>query len=43
MIKKWKCNLCGDVFHTNGDVEDEAGTHTLESHMDYEELGVDES
>ena len=40
--KKWMCNVCGDVFATDGCIEDDAGMHTLERHMDYKELGVDE-
>lgn len=33
--KKWKCNICGVVFPTDGTIEDEAHIHTLEAHLDY--------
>ena len=37
-MKYWRCNICGEEFPTEGDIKDEAMTHTIEAHMDYEEV-----
>lgn len=38
MTKRWRCNICGEVFPTDGHIEDEAHIHTLEQHCDYKVL-----